>query len=108
MRLTGKQLVVAMSLTFLYNVLHFPAGHVPVTITRADECAFDKRRAQEPGFGTDSFTRDAESTLHGAEGLPAGVQIATLPYQDEQCMRVMRDLEDALPFTHLPPTLSFL
>ena len=35
--------------------------------------------------------------------MPAGVQIATLPYQDELCLRIMADLEANVGFDASPP-----
>ena len=34
--------------------------------------------------------------LVGANGLPVGVQVVTLPYQDELCLHIMATLEAAL------------
>ena len=36
----------------------------------------------------------------GAEGLPVGVQVVTLKWRDELCLRVMKEVESA---SDLPP-----
>ena len=35
-------------------------------------------------------------SVQGAEGLPLNVQISTPPYDDETCLRIMKDLENEL------------
>ena len=32
----------------------------------------------------------------GAEGLPCNVQVVTLPWEEEKCLSVMKELEGAL------------
>ena len=34
--------------------------------------------------------------IDGAEGLPVGLQCVTLPWQDEQCLRVMKEVEEGV------------
>lgn len=87
----SRDLTPACSYTFLWNLLHFPAGTVPVSHTRADECVYECPKAQN-----DAFAAVARTALVGAAGLPVGVQLVGLPYQDELVLRGMHELEAAL------------
>lgn len=75
----------------MYNILNYPAGVVPVTVTRSDECEY-----QVPKEERDILSRLVGKAVTGSEGLPVGVQVAALPWHDETCLRVMKDLEDAI------------
>ncbi|ELT88038.1 hypothetical protein CAPTEDRAFT_225540 [Capitella teleta] len=79
------------SYTQLYNVLNFPAGSVPVnTVSEKDEAAMQKYPA------TDLWHYKIKKAMEGSAGLPVNVQIAAVTNQDEVCLRVMRELEQAL------------
>ena len=94
----SKDLTPACNLNILFNVLHCPAGSVPVCLTEAGEDSYTDTHA-------DLFSRKAAAALYGSVGVPAGVQLATLPFQDELCLKIMADLEAALAGKHLtkPP-----
>lgn len=77
--------------SFLWNMVHYPVGALPVTTVRADELDYSKAE----GAGTDAFNQAAAEALKGAEGMPFGVQIAARPYHDELVLRLMKELEGA-------------
>ncbi|XP_030061450.1 vitamin D3 hydroxylase-associated protein [Microcaecilia unicolor] len=85
----GK-LVAAVSYTMLYNVLNFPAGVVPVTrVTKEDE---DELRCYK-GHYNDAWDRTLKEAVEGGVGLPVAVQCVALPWQDELCLRFMKEVE---------------
>ncbi|KFZ51952.1 Fatty-acid amide hydrolase 1, partial [Antrostomus carolinensis] len=85
----GK-LLTAISSTMLYNVLNFPAGVVPVsTVTEADEEELKLYR----GCCDDPWDRTLKQAVAGAVGLPVAVQCVALPWQDELCLRLMKEVE---------------
>ncbi|KAM4628814.1 fatty-acid amide hydrolase 1 isoform 1-T1 [Polymixia lowei] len=85
----GK-LTTALSYTILYNLLNFPAGVVPVTtVTAEDE---EKLRHYKGNF-RDPVDKLFKQAVTGAEGLPVAVQCIALPWQDELCLRFMREVE---------------
>ncbi|OWK64423.1 Vitamin D3 hydroxylase-associated protein [Lonchura striata] len=112
----GK-LLTAISSTMLYNVLNFPAGVVPVsTVTEADEeelklykgCCDDpwdrtlkqvwevvEQRllmcVQCPG--DPSLLVPPLQAVAGAVGMPVAVQCVALPWQEELCLRFMKEVE---------------
>ncbi|KFQ57591.1 Vitamin D3 hydroxylase-associated protein, partial [Pelecanus crispus] len=85
----GK-LFAATSYTNLYNVLNFPAGVVPVTmVTRADEEELKHYR----GHYGDPWDKRLKEAAEGAVGLPVAVQCVALPWQEELCLRFMKEVE---------------
>ncbi|NXW40889.1 FAAH1 hydrolase, partial [Nyctiprogne leucopyga] len=85
----GK-LLTAISSTMLYNVLNFPAGVVPVsTVTEADEEELKLYR----GYCDDPWDQTLKQAVAGAVGLPVAVQCVALPWQEELCLRLMKEVE---------------
>ncbi|NWX94804.1 FAAH1 hydrolase, partial [Nothoprocta ornata] len=85
----GK-LLTAISSTMLYNVLNFPAGVVPVSrVTEADE----EELKLYQGYCDDPWDRTLKQAVRGAVGLPVAVQCVALPWQEELCLRFMKEVE---------------
>ncbi|XP_062974558.1 vitamin D3 hydroxylase-associated protein-like [Elgaria multicarinata webbii] len=85
----GK-ILAAVSSTMLYNVLNFPAGVVPVTtVTEADE----EELWQNQGHYGDPWDKKLKKAVEGAVGLPVAVQCVALPWQEELCLRFMKEVE---------------
>ncbi|OPJ76719.1 vitamin D3 hydroxylase-associated protein [Patagioenas fasciata monilis] len=85
----GK-LLNAISSTMLYNLLNFPAGVVPVSmVTEADEEELKLYR----GCCNDPWDRTLKQAVTGAVGLPVAVQCVALPWQEELCLRFMKEVE---------------
>jgi fatty acid amide hydrolase len=87
----SRDLTPVCSYTFLWNLLHFPAGTVPVSRVRPDEEGYACPRRQD-----DSFAAVARAHAAGTAGLPVGVQLVGLPLREELVLRGMRELEKAL------------
>ncbi|KFQ17194.1 Fatty-acid amide hydrolase 1, partial [Merops nubicus] len=88
-RYPGK-LLTAISSTMLYNVLNFPAGVVPVsTVTEADE----EELKLYHGYCDDPWDRMLKQAVAGGVGLPVAVQCVALPWQEELCLRLMKEVE---------------
>ncbi|NWT68811.1 FAAH1 hydrolase, partial [Prunella himalayana] len=85
-----RKLLTAISSTMLYNVLNFPAGVVPVsTVTEADE----EELKLYKGCCDDPWDRTLKQAVSGAVGLPVAVQCVALPWQEELCLRFMKEVE---------------
>ncbi|NXN85133.1 FAAH1 hydrolase, partial [Bombycilla garrulus] len=85
----GK-LISAISSTMLYNILNFPAGVVPVsTVTEADE----EELKLYKGCCNDPWDRTLKQAVSGAVGMPVAVQCVALPWQEELCLRFMKEVE---------------
>ncbi|NXE24789.1 FAAH1 hydrolase, partial [Ardeotis kori] len=85
----GK-LSVAVSYTMLYNALDFPAGVVPVTMV-TDEDEEELKGYQ--GYFRDWWDRTLAKAFRGSVGLPVAVQCVALPWQEELCLRLMKEVE---------------
>mmetsp|Transcript_5917 Transcript_5917/g.9187 ORF Transcript_5917/g.9187 Transcript_5917/m.9187 type:complete len:599 (+) Transcript_5917:126-1922(+) len=84
----SSKLAQASSYTFLWNIVHFPAGVVPTTLVRADEEKYEGRK--------DSITAAAKIAGVDSRNMPMGVQVVTLPWKDELCLRAMKIVEDVV------------
>ncbi|XP_078575872.1 fatty-acid amide hydrolase 1-like [Branchiostoma floridae x Branchiostoma japonicum] len=88
------RIISAASYTALFNLLNFPAGVVPVTtVTEEDDRLLDDWR----GYGNDLIDRLFKQTTRGAVGLPVAVQCVALPWQEEKCLRLMKEVETVCP-----------
>ncbi|CAL8348251.1 unnamed protein product [Gadus morhua 'NCC'] len=86
----SAKLVCALSSTLLFNLLSFPAGVVPVSsVTPADEILLK----QFKGNFQDLWDREFVQAVKGGEGLPVAVQCVALPWQEELCLRFMKEVE---------------
>ncbi|XP_069498376.1 vitamin D3 hydroxylase-associated protein-like [Ambystoma mexicanum] len=84
------RLMTAASYTILYNLLDFPAGVVPVTtVTERDE----EELKHYKGYYKDTYDKLFREAVAGSVGLPVGVQCVALPWQEELCLRFMKEVE---------------
>ncbi|XP_078527819.1 vitamin D3 hydroxylase-associated protein-like [Lissotriton helveticus] len=85
----GK-LFVAISYTILYNVLDFPAGVVPVTLVTTQD---EEELKHYKGHFQDPWDKSFSEAVEGSVGLPVAVQCVALPWQEELCLRFMKEVE---------------
>lgn len=87
-RYCGK-LMCMVPYSMAYNLMNFCAGVVPVsTVTEEDErklCHLEKG---------DRFQRILKKAVTGGVGLPVAVQCVALPWQEELCLRFMKEVEE--------------
>uniref|UniRef100_A0A8C5Q7Y5 Fatty-acid amide hydrolase 1 n=1 Tax=Leptobrachium leishanense TaxID=445787 RepID=A0A8C5Q7Y5_9ANUR len=84
------QLSTAVSYSILYNLVDFPAGVVPVTtVTKEDE----ENLKSYVGHYNDFWDRLMKKAVTDGVGLPVSVQCVALPWQEEQCLRLMKEVE---------------
>jgi len=91
----SKYTIFADSHNMWYNVLDLPAGIVPVTkVTQQDIQDLQRypKNVSDNKFLYDQMKQGMETS----EGLPVAVQCVTGKWQEEQCLRVMKDLQEAL------------
>ncbi|KAI0242444.1 Fatty-acid amide hydrolase 1, partial [Lamellibrachia satsuma] len=81
----------ATTYTSMYNLLNFTAGSLPVTKVTEEDLLNMKDYATP-----DPWHTVAKKNMPGSVGLPVNVQVVTLPWRDELCLRVMEDLQEAL------------
>uniref|UniRef100_A0A2D4KKB9 Amidase domain-containing protein n=1 Tax=Micrurus paraensis TaxID=1970185 RepID=A0A2D4KKB9_9SAUR len=87
--LAGK-LIDITSNTMLYNYLDFPAGVVPVTtVTKEDEEELKSFKGHFNDLGDKLFAKAVKDSV----GLPVAIQCVALPWQEELCLRFMKEVE---------------
>jgi len=82
---TGKDAIKFVQFTFLFNLMDMPAGHVPLKLV--DNIDYESKYK-------DSLTTFIQKSLKSSLHLPVGIQVATLPQQDEICLKSMRIIND--------------
>eukprot|EP01124_Arcella_intermedia_P010454 TRINITY_DN1695_c0_g1_i4.p1 TRINITY_DN1695_c0_g1~~TRINITY_DN1695_c0_g1_i4.p1 ORF type:complete len:585 (-),score=128.72 TRINITY_DN1695_c0_g1_i4:541-2295(-) len=91
----GQDVLALVAGTFLYNVINFPAGIVPVTTVKQEDI--------RPRTERDLWDKAANRIDANSQGLPVGVQIIARPFREEMVVRVMKEIEQALPFNDILP-----
>lgn len=84
---------------WLANIANAPAGVVPVTKVLSGEDVYTQ---EDTVYNDDLLFKLSQESMNGTVGLPIGVQVMTLPWQDEKCLRVMRIIETEIKFHDLP------
>jgi len=75
--------------TFLYNILDMPTGVLPISKVQANEQHYHDKSYPE----TETLNQQANLCMQGSAGLPLGVQVSGLPYEDEKCFGIMKYME---------------
>ena len=92
----------------LFNLVHYPAGVVPVTLVQEGE--------GEGTYIADSGKRWDDKLAHaiqrsekGSQGMPLCVQVATPQWRDEECIAAMQIVDKCLGNFRpvLPTNLGF-
>jgi len=74
---------------FVFNLFKMPSGVLTTTTVREDEQYYEDKH-------NDSSTKCMKETMKNSVGLPVGISITSLNYQDEIVMRIMKDIETAM------------
>ncbi|KAM5127148.1 fatty-acid amide hydrolase 1-like, partial [Mantella aurantiaca] len=85
----GK-LFAAFSFTMIFNMLNFPAGVLPVTMVTAED---EEELKHYKGYYNDLWDKELIQGMEGGVGLPVTVQCVALQWQEEQCLRLMKEVE---------------
>ena len=83
---SSNDLLTAGAYAALYNLLGYPAGVVPVTRVRQGEES-DRKQVR------DVVQRAAAKVESGSVGLPVGVQVVALPWQEHVALAAMKVIE---------------
>ena len=79
----ARQTTLAVAYTCIWNLLNLPVGSVPVTVVRNDQQVYESRY-------DDMITRALIESAQGSMGLPVGIQIVGLPYQEQKILGLMK------------------
>ncbi len=82
----SRDFVLAGSGSMLWNLTQFPAGVVPVTRVRPDETARPRPK--------DRLEKIAAAVDRQSAGLPVGVQVVGLPWEEDRVLAAMIAIED--------------
>lgn len=93
---SAKDLFMSCCYTFILNVLGNPTGAITITRVREDEQTYTDLH------NDDAFAKTARAQMKGSAGLPVGVQIIGPMWQDEKVLNIMKEIEEAKPFTDEP------
>uniref|UniRef100_A0A1I7X4T8 Amidase domain-containing protein n=1 Tax=Heterorhabditis bacteriophora TaxID=37862 RepID=A0A1I7X4T8_HETBA len=78
--------------TGIFNLIDFPAGVVPVgKVTKKDDEELLNEAVFPVGFNI-ALKQMRDAAMNSA-GLPLAVQVVTLPFEEEMCLRVMSEVE---------------
>ena len=87
------------SYAYAMSVLDLPSGVLPVTVVKEGEDVYTREMA----IHNDMMYKAIEKSMKGSVGLPIGVQISTLPWEDEKCIGLMLQLEEEVGFAKKHP-----
>ena len=91
-----KELAFMADYFMLWNVVHYPAGVVPVTeVLPGEDQGYTDRH-------NDVLTHSLRASMQGSVGMPIGIQVAAPKWKDEECLAVMQILDESLKFRKHP------
>ena len=88
-------MVNALVYCFVWNVVAFPSGVVPVCLVKSDETEY---KDEFNDFISDAGKRH----MKNSEGMPVGLQVVGLPYKDELVLKGMKLIENIFQFHKHP------
>ena len=88
--------IMSVSYMFIANLLGWPSGCVPITTIREEEQHYCKQYL--PADQRDMMATAVAREMVGSAGLPIGISVMTANYEDEKCLRVMKDIEKGVQF----------
>ena len=100
---SSNELALQADYTQLWNVLHYPAGVVPITEVLKGE---DNSESYSDGFD-DVITKKCKDRIRDSVGLPINIQVAAPKWKDEECLAIISVLERIVNFKK-NPDLSFV
>jgi len=90
---TSGELALNVCYSWIGNVLNLPSGMLPVTRVKEGEDHYSEEDCRH----RDILFRLSKKNMKGSIGLPVGVQVLSLPWEDEKCIAVMKILEERFP-----------
>ena len=85
---TSEDLLPAFSYLAIFNALDWPVGHLTTGSIRESEDYL-------PG-NKEPWAQAMRKNMASAQGLPVGLQVAGMPFQEEKVLRIMNELNEDL------------
>lgn len=88
--------------TAVLNILDYPTGSIPSGYkVKAEDLEEEYgsiliSRYNDPKYPNDNMVRVARETLKGSAGLPLNIQVSTLPFHEEECLGIMKVIDEVL------------
>ena len=83
--------------TFLFNVLDMPSVVLPTRLVKPGEDVF-----KDDFYPGDILEVKGGYSTEGSVGLPLGIQVSCLPYEDEKVCGIAKQMEKIFKFPYLP------
>ena len=96
---TAHSLYLNACYPLFWNLMNFPTGVLPITKVRSEETQYTNQDRKHKG---DKYDLLAGECLKGSAGLPVGIQLSTLPFEDEKCLAIMKEIESGIQFHEYP------
>ena len=90
----GADLGLGIMYSAPFNMLNTPAGVVPVSVVKKGEDVYPKEWSRY----NDLVLKRLQESMERSVGMPVGVQVVTLPWEEEKCVGIMMQVEDAVRF----------
>eukprot|EP00347_Sterkiella_histriomuscorum_P000336 403376262 len=82
--------------SFLWNLLHYPAGSLPVTQVKHEETV-DPETTYQDGFN-DPWTKVIRDDIKDSAGMPISVQVVGRTHQDELVLGIMKAIDQEIGY----------
>ena len=102
---TSGPMMLSCCYCFVANLYNLPAGTMPITVVKKEEEVYDSSCCKN---NNDDFFKATVESMKNSEGLPVGIQVWTLPFEDEKCVAVMKLIDNEIQFMKkYRPSMSF-
>ena len=88
--------ILPCAYTYMWNALDIPSCAMPVTLCKEDENYYES-------VHNDVITDTLKEVMTGAENLPMGVQVVSLPFQEEKILGLISSIEKDVGFYQKHP-----
>jgi fatty acid amide hydrolase len=97
----SSDLILSIDYPIIFSYLDFPSGVIPI------------RKSKKPikkyeDLYNDIITKKIRENLEDSDGLPIGIQVSTLPNQDEVCLGIMKTIDSILKEEKISENLTIL
>jgi len=92
--------IMSVAYMFIGNLLGWPCGAMPITTVREDEQHY--RKEDLPKDQCDMMSVYANQEMKGSAGLPMSISVMAPLFEDEKCLRVMKEIEKGVNFECKP------
>lgn len=76
--------------TVIQNILNLPGGTIPLKL--CEDTTYNSKYE-------DYITKKLKENCSTSKGMPVSIQVNTLPYQDERCLRIMQEVDKVFKYS---------